>query len=106
MSAMDDIGATNAMVINAMGAVNAIGAMDTIFAMHAMVMDAVVIAIRELSSSHRIRGLVDYRKRLRRRCRRPLKRVRHIETVPWQLYLKKSSELFWRLLATLCSAEL
>ena len=51
---MDAIGATNAMVINAMGAVNAIGAMDTNFAIHAMVMDAIVIAIRELSSSHRI----------------------------------------------------
>ena len=54
MSAMDAIGATNDMVINAMGAVNAIGAMDAIFAMHAMVMYAIVIAIRELSSSHRI----------------------------------------------------
>ena len=77
----------------------AIGAIDTIFAMRAMVMDAIVIAIQELSSSHWIRGLVDYRERLQHGCRRPLKGIRHIEAVPWQLYLKKKVldcfEDFW-----------
>ena len=40
-----------------------------------------------------------YRERLRRGCRRPLNGVRHTETVPWQLHLKKVLDCFgdlWR----------
>ena len=52
MGAMGAIGATNAMAYTPWE-MNDTSATDTIFAMHALVIDAIAIAIKELNSSRR-----------------------------------------------------